>query len=57
MTEFGRIRDTLTPLRDQLVNHRLYDRLQSLDAMRVFMQHHVFAVWDFMSLLKRLTKN
>jgi hypothetical protein len=56
MTEFGRIRDALTPLRDELVNHRLYDRLQSLDALQVFMQHHVFAVWDFMSLLKSLQR-
>jgi hypothetical protein len=56
MTELDRLGEALAPLRKQLLNHRLYGRLHSLDAMHVFMQHHVFAVWDFMSLLKSLQR-
>lgn len=48
------IEASLAPLRRELLTHPLYDRLVSLDALRRFMQHHVFAVWDFMSLLKSL---
>ena len=46
----------LAPVREQLVAHGVYRNLQSLDDLRVFMSHHVFAVWDFMSLLKALQR-
>ncbi len=44
----------LESLRQQLVNHKLYQLLDSPKAIRIFMQHHVWAVWDFQSLLKSL---
>ncbi|MCC3158884.1 DUF3050 domain-containing protein [Hymenobacter sp. 15J16-1T3B] len=50
------LQHTLAPARQQLVAHSVYQSLHSLDDLRVFMQHHVFAVWDFMSLLKALQR-
>jgi hypothetical protein len=44
----------LRAARDYLVEHPLYADATSLSRMREFMVYHVYAVWDFMSLLKAL---
>jgi hypothetical protein len=39
-----------------VVSHPLYRQLDALDAVVTFMEHHAFAVWDFMSLPKTLQR-
>jgi len=50
------IQASLAPLKQALLNHPIYQEIDGLEALRVFMEHHVFAVWDFMSLLKALQR-
>ena len=50
------LRTRIEPLRQQIVQHELYTKINTIEAIRVFMQHHVVAVWDFMSLLKSLQR-
>lgn len=47
----------LQPARQRMVDHTLYRRIRSLAELRTFMEYHVFAVWDFMSLLKALQRD
>jgi hypothetical protein len=49
-----RLRDTIAPARYRLENHPLYREVKTLHHLQIFMESHVFAVWDFMSLLKSL---
>lgn len=49
-------RENLSLLQESLCQHEIYNRLNDLKSLRHFMNYHVFAVWDFMSLLKSLQK-
>ena len=51
------IEKELDGLRNELKNHSLYTKLHTLADVQIFMSLHVFAVWDFMSLLKAIQIN
>lgn len=48
------IKNEIEPLRQELLNHPLYAKIHTIEDLHVFLTHHVYAVWDFMSLLKGL---
>ncbi|RKS76641.1 Protein of unknown function (DUF3050) [Actinomadura pelletieri DSM 43383] len=52
-----KLKQAVESARDKVIGHPLYQRLNTQDAVVTFMEHHVFAVWDFMSLLKSLQRN
>jgi hypothetical protein len=52
----GMLESRLGPLRKALLSHAVYGRIRGISSLRAFMEYHVFAVWDFMSLLKALQR-
>src|SRR5260370_40480397 len=56
VTRLQEIIERLTPMKAALLNHPVYHEIDRLESLRLFMAHHVFAVWDFMSLLKALQR-
>jgi hypothetical protein len=52
-----RLKDAVEPGRRKVIGHPLYRQLNTQGAVVTFMEHHVFAVWDFMSLLKSLQRS
>ncbi len=52
-----KLKAAVEPARQKVVGHPLYHQLGSVGAVKTFMEHHVFAVLDFMSLLKTLQRD
>jgi hypothetical protein len=55
--QIDKLKKTIEPLRQEIINHKVYAAIKDIDDLKVFMQYHVYAVWDFMSLLKTLQSN
>lgn len=48
------INNSIKPQKDLLLEHSLYEKIKTIDDLNSFLEGHVYAVWDFMSLLKAL---
>lgn len=52
--EVSNLKNSIESARIHLLTHPVYAKINNLDGLKNFTQFHVFAVWDFMSLLKSL---
>ena len=46
--------DIIVDFKNRLENHPIYEAVSSIDDLQCFMEHHIYSVWDFMSLIKYL---
>jgi len=54
LDRIARVEKCVAPLRQRLKHHKLYSAFEDIKDVRTFAEMHVFAIWDFMSLLKAL---
>lgn len=54
--QIAKLQAEIATLRTELVEHPLYAQIQTVEDFQSFMEQHIFAVWDFMSLLKALQR-
>ncbi len=54
--QIAKINTQIAPLRHKITTHPVYEAITDLEDLKIFMQHHIYAVWDFMSLLKSLQR-
>ena len=57
MNKIQNLLDEISETRKELLNHSIYSKLNNIESISKFMEIHVFAVWDFMSLVKNLQIN
>ncbi|MBW4359198.1 DUF3050 domain-containing protein [Flavobacterium taihuense] len=48
------INSSIQTQKQELLNHSLYAKINTIEDLHQFLENHVYAVWDFMSLLKAL---
>ena len=48
------INEKIQSQKEILLQHSLYEKIKTIDDLHQFLENHVYAVWDFMSLLKAL---
>ncbi len=53
-THIQNINESIGVQKNILLNHPLYSKVKTIDDLHGFLESHVYAVWDFMSLLKAL---
>lgn len=56
MDRWDQLVDAVEPHRRRVLDHEVYKELTDVTALRTFVEHHVWAVWDFMSLLTALQR-
>ena len=51
------LKHNIAATRSELLAHPVYTQIKTIEHLQLFAEAHVFAVWDFMSLLKSLQRN
>ncbi len=47
-------KEVISHFKNRLEQHPIYEAVASIQDLQCFMEHHVYSVWDFMSLIKYL---
>ena len=50
--KINKIEDSIEESSKALANHKIYNAIETIEDLQIFMSHHIYCVWDFMNLIK-----
>ena len=53
---YYQFQNSIAPFNSKLINHKIYGQISDMRKTKIFMESHVFSVWEYLTMLKALQR-